>query len=870
MIAAMQLDELKRYLAARANIDVPAEMARFHRETGLQDFDHFLGWLHEQRAITSDTFRDLHGRAPIALARGVRETMVLGANSGQASMSPDDQATTLLAQTVDEQATKPATRNGSTGAFPPTSALAPSGDVQNPDRRGYEMLGEIASGAMGQVLVARDRELMRKVAYKRMLPHLLGDADLSSRFLGEVQITAQLDHPNIVPIHELEVTPDGRLGYSMKLIQGETLTKLIKRHIQEAFADKGEGEAERLDQRLDWFQKVADAMAYAHDKGVLHRDLKPDNVMVGRFNEVYVMDWGICRLIGEPVAPDERADRVVDARADTDHGAPSEPSGLPPERPSGAIKITERHAYGKTSYGAIMGTPGYMSPEQAQGRVPELDRRSDVYALGLILFELVCLRPAITGANVTALLARAAAGENDRLVHVLPRQRVARELRAIVAKATTAELAQRYQSVDDLVEDLRCFLRGEAVSAEPDSVLQTMQRWIGRHKMWTLSLMLFLLLAGAAATITMQMVKERQVTAAHESEERIQAFLLTISQRSHHIDSYFFELEKYQEKLAGEVKEVLAQPAPERAAPDVRDGEKEASPVTFQSRDFERSESAPGDLAEAPYYGYPVSTEHAVIKLAPGLSAETSGADMRTVARLRDPFVAMMLATSGDDVDVRTLQPARRRTLIAERGTVVLHVFVTLKNGVHVAYPGKGGYPPEYDGRDRPKYTLSAERRGIQWGNPFSARSGRGLILPSSTSIYDARGEFLGVTGIEVTFEWIRNNLLTVSDAPYVEATFLVDGKGRVVIANGRRPRAPGGQSDDRLSHASLELQPLPYPEVISALAESRAGSVALVRDGRDQIVAYYPIHALGWSYVAVADRAALDAADRSTIRSPP
>jgi serine/threonine protein kinase len=162
----------------------------------------------------------------------------------------------------------------------------------------YALKKTLGAGAMGEIWLARDTGLRRQVAYKRMHPHIATQKDALSRFLREMQITAQLDHPHIVPVYECEMNPDGSLAYAMKLVKGRTLKDVLLE--KRALLEKGLPiDAEySLNRLLDYFLNVCDAMHFAHSKGVIHRDLKPVNLMIGEFGEVYVMDWGIARRIG--------------------------------------------------------------------------------------------------------------------------------------------------------------------------------------------------------------------------------------------------------------------------------------------------------------------------------------------------------------------------------------------------------------------------------------------------------------------------------------------------------------------------------------------------------------------------------------------
>src|SRR6185369_7024279 len=216
----------------------------------------------------------------------------------------------------------------------------------------FTPLAVLGQGAMGAIQIARDVYLRRKVALKTVLPAMAQHPQLLGRFLSEMQITAQLEHPNIVPIYALELGADGTLGYAMKLVQGHDLAQLIDE--TRAMVEKGQplDEDHTLEKRLEYFLKVCDALDVAHAKGIVHRDLKPANVMVGRHNEVYLMDWGIARPMG---AGDQAHDAGISV-------------GLDDANPTDVLR---------TRVGALLGTPPYMSPEQVKGRTAELDARSD-------------------------------------------------------------------------------------------------------------------------------------------------------------------------------------------------------------------------------------------------------------------------------------------------------------------------------------------------------------------------------------------------------------------------------------------------------------------------------------------------------------
>jgi serine/threonine protein kinase len=250
----------------------------------------------------------------------------------------------------------------------------------------YEVIEEIDRGGMGVVLRVRDKKLVRDLAFKIMRPEHKDDPALVRRFLKEAEICGRLQHPGIVPVHERGHLPDGPPYFTMRLVEGKTLASLLK----------GRSAAEDLPHFLAVFDQICQAMAYAHSQNVIHRDLKPANIMVGIHGDVQVMDWGLAKVLGE-----EGANSVL-----------RHPS---PECEGNGIEAAGSGSANKQSHtGEVMGTLPYMAPEQAQGKVNQLDARCDVFSLGAILCEILTGRPPYVGGD---LLARAQAGDvTDALI----------------------------------------------------------------------------------------------------------------------------------------------------------------------------------------------------------------------------------------------------------------------------------------------------------------------------------------------------------------------------------------------------------------------------------------------------------------------
>ncbi|MBN1269725.1 MAG: protein kinase [Kiritimatiellae bacterium] len=251
----------------------------------------------------------------------------------------------------------------------------------------YEIGAEIARGGMGILYEALDLNAHRVVALK-VLPRELPEPrkDLL-RFIREGQLTSQLEHPNIVPVHEMGLDEDGHIYYTMKYVQGRTLTNVL------VGLRKGEPaaiDAFPLARLLNIFQKVCDAVAFAHSRGVIHRDLKPDNIMIGDYGEVLVVDWGLAKILEQAWAEEEEG--VEPGRP----SAPGRPGKVRPKRQGiGPLPTDDFGETLKTISGRIMGTPGFMSPEQVFTGEVEITERSDIYSLGAILYSMLTLRPTV-------------------------------------------------------------------------------------------------------------------------------------------------------------------------------------------------------------------------------------------------------------------------------------------------------------------------------------------------------------------------------------------------------------------------------------------------------------------------------------------
>jgi tRNA A-37 threonylcarbamoyl transferase component Bud32 len=347
---------------------------------------------------------------------------------------------------------------------------------------------------MGIVYRARDVELQRDLAMKVLRRSRAMDARSVARFLEEAQVAAQLDHPGIVPVHEVGLGTDGQLYFTMKLVRGRTLEAIVD--MQRAGQDDW-----TLPRVMGVLVRVCEAMAFAHEKGVVHRDLKPGNVMVGPFGEVYVTDWGLAKIVGRP----DRTGELKSLR----HAIQRETPGSPL----------------LTGAGEVVGTPAYMAPEQALGAADALAPSADIYSMGAILYHALAGAPPYetTGDDHAGVWRRVQEGPP---VALQAGPAAPEELVAICERAMARDLARRYPTMQELRQDLTAWIEGRVVGAFERGAWAQIRKWVRRNKLVaTLTVAMLLAIPTLAALLAFGLA---QRTKAHIESER--AYLLRLRQ----------------------------------------------------------------------------------------------------------------------------------------------------------------------------------------------------------------------------------------------------------------------------------------------------------------------------------------------------
>ncbi len=676
--------------------------------------------------------------------------------------------------------------------------------IQSTDR--YVFSGTVGEGAMGRVLLARDGILQRDVAYKVMSEDLLQQPALASKFGAEARITAQLDHPNVVPVYELE----SPTSYTMKLIEGRTLETILQEVRALVDANQPVPEAMDLDGRLEWFGRVCEAVAYAHSRGVIHRDLKPENIMVGQWGEVYVMDWGIAKVVSTDV---EHPVEVPDEEED-----------------EGEL---------------IIGTAGYMSPEQAEGWNDRLTGASDQYAMGLILFELVALIPAVTGKVAMKLVMRHQDGEKDPFVH-RTRQAIPKELVAIVHKATAKDIDHRYASVADLGDDVRRFLRGDPVLARPDGPIGALLRWMGKHRELTAMVVLVAVLGSAILVTAMAGYGQVRVAQAQAQEQRITTLITDAAKQTSLIDGQFLKIEGLLSVVSTAAAEAL-QRSVDNPEP------------LYTAADFQNVDAAPPD-AEPPSRGDKygtgmVSTTTPVVLPSGPLEVSTEEGDGESEPsplRLRlDRLSGLgrhfqrVLLRSHSERRAATNRSLARRTIM-EVDIPVSWTFVALADGSLLSFPGHGGWPEDFQARKTQWYGDAAEEQAPVWGRVDVHPVTKAPILTVSQAVLDVTDATSGVAGVHLSMPRLLGLLVPPAFAHREGVrAFILDEKGRVVVDSEYDP-----------SDSSLDGLGDPFP--IATVREAAvAHQTGLERHG-GQLYVYNRMTSNGWTYVLHGPEASL------------
>lgn len=666
----------------------------------------------------------------------------------------------------------------------------------------YENREEFAEGGQGILREAFDWKLHRLVAVKSLRPELNGIREQRENFLSEARVTAQLDHPSVVPIYTLNSDADNGLHLAMKFVKGDTLKAYLEKVCTQYRLD-GVGafdEKKALRYRLDIFLKVCDAIEYAHSRHVMHCDLKPSNIMIGEYRETYVMDWGIARKI-----PD---------------GTEKTPTGTPKQ---------------------ICGTPQYLAPEAIRGE--RCDQRADIFAMGAILFEVVLLKRAFSGDSIQALLENIRAGNRQPMEHLFGAS-VDADLMAILRKAMETHREERYAHIGELSGDLRRYLMGLEVSARPDNPLTKAGRWILLHRKLALILILLGLLAWVAG-LSFSLYREYRFS----EEVRQRDFALGVAYSNcmaagNLLDEQFSRIELLTDSLAAEAQFLLERTTPKmapsgagRAFYSVQELKKTPSPGMMPSL-FHKGDIDPSALA----YNTTPDTDPA--------TRETRLASLSGLV----PRLLQTVLESSTDARVIEADLKTRKAKALEEGTPIIRVLFGFDDGLYLAYPASDGFAEKYDPRQRDWYKIVAPKAA--WTTPYvDGVPGIGLVLSYSTplGLLGKRGN--GICSVDVSLYELIEGLHAAGNAgESVREKAIVDRDGRIILSTSRS-FADAQLRRFRDPEEKVEFDGLNNPALISAMQERKFGIYhKRAERGESAVYIYTHIHSVNWFYVEKLD----------------
>ena len=586
--------------------------------------------------------------------------------------------------------------------------------------RHYKLLKVIAEGGFGRIFLAEDLILGRLVVIKSLKESHLARAESVRKFISEAKLTSQLDHPSIVPLFSLDTDSADGLHLAMQLINGITL----KEYLEQARGQEpvfGRRYEHSLQPRLESFLKVCDAIEYCHSRGIVHCDLKPDNIMLGRHGEVYVMDWGIACPAG-----------------------------------------TDRK-------GHLDGTPAYMAPETLLNGTT--DPKTDVFSLGMILNELVTLRSPVTGASAREVVEKITSGQFEPSRPRHSKQHISPALRAIIEKARAADPAERYPSAKELALDIRRYLFNEEVSARPDSLLQKLMRFMYRHRYATLLTMAAILCA--SAVMALYGAKRQQSLASGVTLEmlrRLKVQLMT-ERLATEIGSRLLRIREQLNGLA--TSQIIEQNAPDTSV--------DRSPFYLASDFAPDASNRPPDLVRIPFYAREVSFGNAAYFKPDDMPREKLAPLVKQLRTSRRQGLTLIF-DSMDSGNLRNFTPKTLLERFRKSGALLRRITYLMNDGTALRYPGM--YETKGDIRCSWLERRKENAGTTLWSPPYQDSSGHAVIacwMPLSRP----DGTEAGLLGFELCYHKLILPILRQARAEEFKISYyLTDNEGNLLYSS--------------------------------------------------------------------------------------
>ncbi len=667
-------------------------------------------------------------------------------------------------------------------------------ELPNLDRC-YSQGERFAEGGFGIISRAHDRFLDRIVAVKTLRPELCKNQDAILKFLREAKLSARLDHPSIVPLYGLDGDRQNGLHLVMKYVNGITMREYLER-IRKNWEDRRVSAAEaqkHLKVRLEYFLKLCDVIEYVHARDVVHCDLKPENIMVGRHGEIYVMDWGS-----------------------------AVPSGT---------------ARGRK----VDGSPAYVAPEifQNGATTPAVD----VFALGMILFAMVTLRSGVSGNSAKEVLGNIRAGRFEPVRHFYPHLKISPALAAVIERARCPDPAGRYGSVQELADDIRHFLFKEEVSAYPDNQLQRLARYMYRHRLQSLAViatMLFL----SAGTVAWSLYRENR--SIEETNQRILQRL--ILQQQTESDAY---------KISDLLLAIQSQLKAFCAGMSIEYGREDQSYTpdrVFFNHEYLEPKSAPADLTFSPVYNRPISMTHSACHTSTEMSRWRATKMFRNLPMQEHGGLGLLLRGFTDnDGTERSLQ--KNMESFIEHGGAIRRLSVLLNNGIGFRYPGmyEDIHPSQFQD-ERIRELRRVNSRFYYWGLPHLDSSGH-MVFSCWGPLIDADGNEQGSVGVDVCFHEVISHLYKGNDDRSAGSTYyLVNRRDEVIFSSDYIQFSHHKNFTPEEAKAIPPIKKFPIPDMLKQIRNSSVRQGEYEENGSSYIVSWSPIAATQWLLIQITD----------------
>ena len=666
----------------------------------------------------------------------------------------------------------------------------------------YEDKEIFNEGGQGIISAAKEKALGRIVALKTLKTKEDSPDSSAQDFITEAKVTAQLDHPSIIPIYAIGRNQDDHLQLAMKLVNGKTLREHLKNiclnyrlHGISAYDEHAS-----LLKRLEIYLHVCDAMVYAHHRRIMHCDLKPENIMIGEYMEVYLMDWGLAKFI-----PDRKDDS----------------EWVRPE--------------------TIAGTPRYLSPEAVCGE--RVDERSDIFAMGLILQEIVTLQYAVTGDDSSVVMNKIKDGQLNPPVHRYG-CRIDRDLLAVIRKATAYHREDRYQSIRALAEDVRFYMQGNEVSANPDNPVMKVVRWMTHHRL-VLMLIIFMALALALGTATYSIYQNlKQTRLLGERSEMINHAYGKCFAATSQLDREILTQEKNLQMLAGLAAHALSSCSVT--------GDK----VRFRIYERDGRLPVPQDAVYSPWYKDKISFTEGVCRPVPGLPP----GEVRLRLQQLSPLVPAMreiIFESGMELSYLSNRNPNRFQTAIQNGHSVKSIYIGLKEGIQLGFPWRDIYQQGFDPRKRPWFIRGSNSDRPVWGKLYVGSDYHmGLCLPCSVRIQDESGRFFGVAGMDLTFNKVADILHHTGNVGFfVLDSALIDSRGQIIASSEKKKRQTTYSQKDSEKNAEVTMAFYAAPKIRRTILEQKFGIFSDFEPGRGEVLYLFAqMKTLNWIFVQKID----------------